>query len=125
MYTLALAEKMLEVMQRTPWVKHWLPTRMHKFPKFRQVLASMQALKNVAVRFSSDSIVGDYQRGLHGSVIIPTADDVKRGTKLCGAYDNNGQCGPCRNCYDKKIKVIAYPAHGKTMTKIIRIKLAA
>ena len=44
MYTLALAEKILEVMRRTPWVKHWLPTRMHKFPKFRQVLSEMQAL---------------------------------------------------------------------------------
>ena len=25
MYTLGLAEKMLEVMTRTPWCKHWLP----------------------------------------------------------------------------------------------------
>jgi hypothetical protein len=49
-YNLALAEKILDVMQRTPWVKHWLPTRMHKFPKYRQVLAAMAALKNVSVR---------------------------------------------------------------------------
>ena len=48
MYSLGLAEKMLDVMKRTPWVKHWLPTRMHKFPKFRLVLEQMQALPNVS-----------------------------------------------------------------------------
>lgn len=125
MYTLALAEKMLEVMKRTPWVKHWLPTRMHKFPKFRIVLSEMQALKNVSVRFSSDSVTGDYTRGLHGSVIIPTPADAKRGMKLCGAYDNDGKCGDCRACYDKKVKVIAYPAHGQKMNKVIMMKRAA
>jgi len=125
MYTLALAEKILEVMKRTPWVKHWLPTRMHKFPKFRQVLTDMQALKNVSVRFSSDSVTGEYTKGLHGSVIVPTPGDAKRGVKLCGAYDNNGQCGPCRACYDKRVKVIAYPAHGRKMNKVIMLKKAA
>jgi hypothetical protein len=125
MYTLALAEKILEVMRRTPWVKHWIPTRMHKFPKFRQVLSEMQALKNVSVRFSSDSVTGQYTKGLHGSVIVPTPADAKRGMTLCGAYDNGGACGPCRACYDKRVKVIAYPAHGVKMNKVIRIKLAA
>jgi hypothetical protein len=125
MYTLALAEKILEVMKRTPWCNHWLPTRMYKFPKFRQVLAEMQALKNVSVRFSSDSITGEYTKGLHGSVIIPTADDVKRGMTLCRAYENEGKCNGCRACYDKKVKVIAYPAHGKKMQKVILMKRAA
>jgi len=125
MYTVALAEKILEVMKRTPWCNHWLPTRMYKFPKFRQVLAEMQALKNVSVRFSSDSITGEYTKGLHGSVIIPTADDVKRGMTLCRAYENEGKCNGCRACYDKKVKVIAYPAHGKKMQKVILMKRAA
>jgi hypothetical protein len=121
MYTLALAEKILEVMRRTPWVKHWLPTRMHKFPKFRNVLSRMQALPNVVVRYSSDSVTGHYLKGLHGSVIIPTADDVKPEMTLCRAYENEGKCSGCRACYDKRIDVIAYPAHGKTMQKVIRI----
>jgi len=120
-YTLALAEKILEVMVRTPWIKHWLPTRMHKFPKFRQVFTAMQALKNVALRFSSDSVTGQYTKGLHGSVIVPAAEDVKRGMTLCEAYANDGKCSGCRACYDKKVKVIAYPAHGVSMHKVIRI----
>ena len=124
MYALPLAEKMLEVMKRTPWVKHWLPTRMHKFPKFRGVLAEMQELPNVSVRFSSDSVQGEYIKGTHGSVIVPTPDDVQEGMTLCQAYDNGGKCSGCRACYDKTVSVIAYPAHGKKMGKVIRIKSA-
>ena len=125
MYTVALAQKILEVMKLTPWVKHWLPTRMHKFPKFRAVLTEMQALPNVKVRFSSDSVRGEYVQGLHGSIIIPTPDDVQSGMTLCKAYENGGKCSGCRACYDKGVDVIAYPAHGKKMSKVIRIKLAA
>jgi len=125
MYTLGLAEKILEVMVRTPWCKHWLPTRMHKFPKFKQVLADMQALKNVMVRFSSDSVNGEYIKKLHGSVIIPDIESVKKGMTLCRAYENSGKCNGCRACYDKKVKVIAYPAHGVKMHKVIRILKAA
>ena len=125
MYSLGLAEKMLEVMIRTPWVSHWLPTRMHKFPKFMLVLNQMKSLKNVSVRFSSDSVQGQYIKGVHGSVIVATPQNVKKGMKLCEAYLNEGKCDGCRACYDKKVKVIAYPAHGKTMHKVIRILKAA
>lgn len=125
MYTLGLAEKILEVMQRTPWCSHWLPTRMHKFPKFRAVLHDMQALPNVMVRFSSDSVRGEYVKGLHGSVIVPDAETLPDGVSLCGAYSREGKCGGCRACWNKDVAVIAYPAHGKKMAKVIQIVRAA
>ena len=56
MYSLELAEKMLAIMTATPNTKHWLPTRMYKFPKFQAVLKAMQALPNVMVRYSSDAV---------------------------------------------------------------------
>lgn len=124
MYTVALAEKILEVMTRTPWVKHWLPTRMHKFPKFRSVLSDMMKLPNVMVRFSSDSVQGEFVAGLHGSVITPDSTIVPAGTTLCRAYENAGKCSGCRACYDKAVAVIAYPAHGVKMRKVINLKLA-
>ena len=124
MYSLGLAEKMLDVMQRTPWVKHWLPTRMHKFPKFALVLRAMSQLDNVMVRPSSDSIVGEYIPGLHGSVIVPDSRVNPDMVTLCRAYEHEGKCNGCRACYDKSVPVIAYPAHGKKIGKIIRIKLA-
>lgn len=121
MYAIGLAEKILEVMIRTPWVKHWLPTRMHKFPKFRGVLTEMQALDNVSVRFSSDSVTGQFIAGLHGSVIIPTIDDATKEMTICKAYENAGKCNGCRACWNKSVPVIAYPAHGVKMAKVIRI----
>ncbi len=125
MYSLALAEKICEVMRRTPWCKHWLPTRMHKFPKFALVLREMSQLDNVMVRPSSDSIIGVYIPGLHGSVIVPDSRVNPYMVKLCEAYEHDGKCSGCRACYDKSVPVIAYPAHGKTMQKVIRIKVAA
>ena len=62
-YDVRLAFKILEVMKRTPWCNHWLPTRMHKFSKFGPVLAEMSALANVVVRLSSDSITGETVEG--------------------------------------------------------------
>lgn len=126
MYTLGLAEKILEVMQRTPWCKHWLPTRMHKFPKFRLVLDAMQTLDNVMVRFSSDSVTGEFMPGLHGSAIGPSADTFVQidGAALCRAYEHGGKCSGCRACWNKDIPLICYPAHGAKMQRVIRIMQA-
>jgi hypothetical protein len=122
-YTLGLAEKILEVMVRTPWVNHWLPTRMHKFPKFSHVFAQMEALPNVKVRFSSDSIRGEYIEGLHGSVIGPDVAtfQAREGVKLCEAYLHGGNCNGCRACWDKNVPLIAYPAHGQKMARVIKL----
>jgi len=124
MYDLKLAKKILAVMESTPWVSHWLPTRMMKFKKFQTVLTAMQALPNVMVRFSSDSVFGVFD-DRHGSVIVPDPESVPAGTKLCEAYQHGGKCSGCRACYDKSVDVIAYPAHGRKMDKVIRIALAA
>lgn len=122
MYHIRLAEKMLDVMTRTPHVAHWLPTRMHKFAKFADVLARMRALPNVMVRPSSDDVDGTYTPGVHGSTIAPTYADARAvpGALACHAAVNDGKCGPCRACYSKDIPVIAYTAHGKTMGKVLK-----
>lgn len=125
MYALPLAEKILEVMTRTPEVRHWLPTRMHKFSKFASVIARMQALPNVMVRPSSDSVTGEYTAGLHGSTIVPSIDQVPAGATLCHAANNAGKCGACRACYSKDVAVVAYVAHGRSMMKVVREQLAA
>ncbi len=121
MYHIKLAHKMLEVMQRTPWVKHWLPTRMHKFDKFASVINEMQALPNVVVRLSSDSIVGGIIDGETTSTIIPTPDHATVDMTVCEAYNRAGKCGTCRACWDKSAQVIAYPAHGKKMIKLVEL----
>lgn len=124
MYSIGLAEKILEVMRLTPWVQHWLPTRMAKFPKYQKILDSMRALPNVSVRFSSDSVSGEYVKGRHGSTIVPTVDDAPADVAVCHAYQHGGKCNGCRTCWDKTVPVVAYPAHGKKMAKMIRLRVA-
>jgi hypothetical protein len=77
------------------------------------------------VRFSSDSVSGEFLSGTHGSVIIPDATSAPEGTIVCQAYQHEGKCNGCRACYSKDVPVIAYPAHGKKMMKVISIRRAA
>jgi hypothetical protein len=123
MYSIDLAEKMLQVMEATPWVKHWLPTRMLKFSKFKPVIEKMQALPNVMVRFSSDSVSGEFTPE-HGSTIVPAADKAPADAFVCRAYEHDGRCNGCRACYDKTVPLIAYVAHGQKMGKVIKILAA-
>lgn len=119
MYSLDLAWKIYTVMLRTPWVNHWLPTRMHKFKKFSNVLNAMQALPNVVVRFSSDSVNGEIIPGNTTSTIF--SGDVPPGVTECQAYQHDGKCNGCRACYSKDVQVIGYKAHGVKMAKVIKI----
>jgi hypothetical protein len=119
MYDLSLANKILAVMKATPWVKHWLPTRMHKFIKFQHTIDAMMSLDNVVVRFSSDSVQGEIINGQTTSTIF--SDTVPEGALECKAYQHEGKCNGCRACYDKDVQVIAYKAHGVKMAKVIKI----
>jgi hypothetical protein len=120
MYDLKLAEKIRKVMLHTPWVSHWLPTRMHKFPKFKRVISEMELLSNVVVRFSSDSVNGEIIQGQTTSTIF--SGTVPVGATECQAYQHEGKCNGCRACYDKAVPVIAYKAHGIKMAKVIKIQ---
>jgi len=123
LYSLELAEKVFKVMQLTPWCSHWLPTRMHKFEKFKPVFKRMKSLPNASVRFSSDSAIGGFTGGLHGSTITASnaPEDTPEGVTLCEAYNRGGKCSGCRKCWDKNVEVIGYPAHGKKMQKVQKI----
>jgi len=123
-YDLRLAKKIRNVMMRTPNTKHWFPTRQHKFDKFKGVLHEMELLCNVVVRYSSDSITGELVDGLNSSTIIPYVDTPTTAT-VCHAYSRGGKCGDCRDCWDKSIKVIAYPAHGRKADKLIKMREVA
>ncbi len=120
MYDLKLAEKIRKVMLHTPWVSHWLPTRMHKFPKFKRVISEMELLSNVVVRYSSDSVNGEIIPGQTTSTIF--SGTVPAGAVECQAYQHEGKCNGCRACYSKDVPVIAYKAHGVKMAKVIKIQ---
>jgi hypothetical protein len=76
------------------------------------------------VRPSSDSIIGVFIPGLHGSVIVPDSRVNPDMVTLCRAYEHDGKCSGCRACWDKTIPLICYPAHGRKMAKVIMMKAA-
>lgn len=120
---IGLVNKMYEIMVRTPWVKHWFPTKMYVFPKFRKVFEKMMELPNVMVRYSSDSVNGEYE-SYHGSTVIPNKESATENMKVCLAYENpKHNCNNCRACWDKNVPLIAYVAHGNKMKKVIRLAL--
>ncbi len=85
-YCMELAEKIIEVVRRTPDCKHWLPTRSHK-----------------AIQ------------GLYGYLTDYTKEYFKpeKGYALCRAYTRGGKCGDCRACWSNKVDTVAYVKHGK------------
>lgn len=116
-----LAAKIYEVCKRTDWVKHWIPTMSYRHKRIRPWLDKLKALPNVSVRFSSGSISGEFDSD-HGSVIIPKPEAATTEMTLCEAFANAGKCSGCRKCWDKSIKLIAYPAHGRKMEGLIKSK---
>lgn len=109
-----LAEKILMVIKGTPDVKHWIPTRSHTVPKIRAILELINLEPNAVVRYSSDSITGEFDHE-HGSTVIPFIDWPTTAS-VCPSSLQEGKCGTCRKCWDKLTPVIAYVGHGLVMS---------
>ena len=85
----------------------------------------MEALQNVVVRYSSDSVTGETVAGRNTSTIIASLDSGNGSLTVCESSTREGKCGPCRACWNQEVSVIAYPAHGKKMLKIIKLQEVA
>lgn len=120
-YHIELAHKILEIMIRTPWCRHWFPTRMYKFAKFHRVFELMDALPNVKVRYSSDAIDGSYGPD-QGSTIVWDEQQVDSQTHLCRSFEHAGKCNGCRVCWSKDVPVVAYKTHGNRMKGVVNRK---
>jgi len=104
------------VAKATPEISHWLPTQERK-----DVRAFMKQYgefpENLCVRISAaknDAIAK--RETLPQSVVVTSAEGdalVKdSGGSMCPAYElYNGECGPCRSCWDKSNPVTGYPLH--------------
>jgi hypothetical protein len=119
-YSVDLAWKIYDVCRQTPHVKHWLPTRMHKFDKYANVLGTIDSLPNVVVRLSADN-VEEQIAGKTTSMVIKSHEH-RQGVHVCPSSLQDGKCGPCTACWNKDVKVVAYVAHSRKMAKVIQIK---
>lgn len=113
-----LAEKIMEVVARTPDTQHWLPTRSDKIPKIhaamRRVVYSGKTNElvysydrdNMSVRLSADNIGLDKQeRPGVNSYVIQSSDlfeAARRGIYLCPVTapgSTQKSCDTCTMCY--------------------------
>ena len=125
LYSVEFAEKVYNVCKSTPWVKHWLPTRVWTLPQYKTVLQKLNQLPNVAVRYSSGSMHGDIvDTAQNSSTVIgeESVSSLRKDVQLCLAYneENNGKCNGCRKCWDKNVQHVAYIAHGVKAKKIAK-----
>jgi hypothetical protein len=81
----------------------------------------MQALDNVVIRFSSDSVQGQLVDGVTTSTIFSDESQLPSDATICRAYEHEGKCNGCRACYNKDVPIIAYKSHGVKMAKVIKI----
>ena len=115
-----LAEKILDVVISTPGTKHWLPTRSYKIPKIKEWLDQIDEQPNAVVRYSSDEVGVPLDTDHCASVVVPSPEDLPRGATLCTAYQHSpSRCNGCRACWDKSVKLVAYPAHGTKIQRVI------
>ena len=116
-----MAHDVLDVCERTPWCKHWLPTK--EYAIWREVLSVRKIPENVALRASTPKVDAKPISGPWLTTTVFSDDDspAKQGTE-CIAHLNKEkygkyECGTCRACWDTSIQNIAYPFRKKRTVK--------
>jgi hypothetical protein len=125
--------RIVAVCERTPEVRHWLPTREYEI-----VAAFVEAggviPPNLVVRLSALMIDAEPPRPVPGvalragDVVIPdsiahlptstvhtpggVAPVTGKGAIVCRAVElRDNQCGPCRACWDRRVRNVSYGEH--------------
>jgi hypothetical protein len=109
-------ERIVEVCNRTPDTKHWLPTReLHILRTWLE--AGGIVPPNLCVRVSAicvDTKPPRYKLPVVLSTSTVHTDHSKKSTKgnlVCQAPTRNGECGPCRACWSPNVANVSYGAH--------------
>ena len=96
------------VCERTPEIKHWLPTREATF--VRDYLRQHGEFpSNLVVRVSSTK-VGDIPRNAPNTSTVHRKGTVPVG-HVCPASQQGNACGDCRACWSLAVGNVSYPLH--------------
>ena len=109
---------LVEVADRLPWVRFWLPTREGRF--VRDWLAGFEPgffPANLCVRESA-ALVGHIPDGVRAregdrrcSAVVAPGAELGEGVAACRAPEQGGECADCRACWDRGVGVVAYVQH--------------
>lgn len=102
-------KKIVEVCERTPNVRHWLPTRE------AGILQSFinnggKVPENLTIRLSAHMIDGVAPLPLARRLGVQVSTVVTSG-KTCPSAEQGNKCLTCRACWDRNREVVAYGKH--------------
>lgn len=98
--------KIVRIAKALPDIRFWLPTRERDMVR-EFLLADKKFPRNLTVRISAP-MIGQWSPVLDGTV----NSTVGSGTGYaCPARKQGNNCGDCRACWSKDIKIVDYPLH--------------
>jgi|TARA_Y100000033_G_C2715633_1_gene95629 hypothetical protein len=100
--------KIVEVCEKTPNIKHWLPTREYKI--VTDFLKVGTIPNNLIIRLSAHMVDTKPPKikNINTSSVHDNSDFF--GVE-CESYKQNNECLDCRKCWDKSISNISYKKH--------------
>jgi hypothetical protein len=117
--------KIVEVCERTPSVRHWLPTREYKI--VQDYLKSGAVIPaNLTIRLSAHmrdtappsgyglptSTVHSHGNAPNGSANpLKIFQPIPASSRVCPAPTQGNQCRDCRTCWDSNVANVSYTAH--------------
>lgn len=103
-----------EVCERTPWVRHWIPTREAKVvATYIREVGPLPTNLNVRQSAALVDHFPNPERARDGRTFsaVAAAKSVPDSAHACPAYRQGGECGSCRACWDPTVPVVVYPLH--------------
>ena len=102
--------KIVAVCKKLPGVKFWLPTREYRLVEVYRRMGG-KIPRNLCIRYSAHLIDGRPPLGYGMPVISVSADRSKTPPSAyrCRAAEAGNACGPCRACWDRRIRIIDFP----------------
>jgi len=96
-------DKIVRIAIATPDIKHWLPTKESNWiQKYDKPIP-----KNLVIRLSGSFVDGKEPISWsHTSTVVTDEDKA-----TCRAFENGGECGDCRQCWDDTVKNVSYFNH--------------
>ena len=95
-------DKIVQIARATPNVRHWLPTKESNWiQKYDKPIP-----KNLVIRLSGTFVDGKAPKYVNTSTVVSNKDAA-----TCRAFENGGECGECRQCWDSSVKNVSYHKH--------------
>jgi len=98
--------KIVEVVNLTPSIKHWLPTREYKIVQLYRDLYG-EFPENLVVRLSAHMVDTSPPSG-YG---LPTSTVVTDSSETCPSRKQDNECKDCRACWDADTINVSYSKH--------------